>query len=155
MTATDSADVSIWRQFVRKLIGQLSAEERELLMRWAQQLLDVRSANTSTREKIKQAARVAAQCKPILPVVKLIGREVKRLGWDDRGLPARVSLSALLVGVTLFGWAGSGIAAFGGAIGVPLWIVFGAGAGFAAIIIDEIRRTKIPPKAPPGKHDAV
>ncbi|WP_368413036.1 hypothetical protein [Dongia sp.] len=155
MTATDKADVGIWRQFVRKLIGQLNAEERELLMRWAQQLLDVRSANTSTREKIKQAARVATQCKPILPVVKLIGREVKRLGWDDRGLPARVSLSAVLVSVTLFGWAGSGIAAFGGAIAVPLWIVFGAGAGFAAIIIDEVRRTKIPPKTPPGKHDAV
>ena len=44
---------------------------------------------------------------------------------------------------TLTRAAGQGavIVALGGAIGVPLWVVFGAGGAFAGLLIEEIERT--------------
>ena len=40
--------------------------------------------------------------------------------------------------IALFGGQGAGIAALGAAIGVPLWVVFGAGAAFAGVLYEEI-----------------
>ncbi|MCX7144191.1 MAG: hypothetical protein NT123_24775, partial [Proteobacteria bacterium] len=78
--------------------------------------------------------------KVIEPFVQTIGREIKRMGWDDRSWPARIGLGAAAVALFLPGKGAAGLAAFGGAISVPLWIVFGAGGAFAGVIIDEINR---------------
>lgn len=40
----------------------------------------------------------------------------------------------------MFSGQGAGIAALGGAIGVPLWVVFGAGGAFVGVFIDEAKR---------------
>jgi hypothetical protein len=37
---------------------------------------------------------------------------------------------------------GAGIAALGGAIGLPLWVVFGAGGAFLGVLIEEIRKSR-------------
>jgi len=36
--------------------------------------------------------------------------------------------------------SGAGLAAFGTAIGLPLWIVLGAGGAFAGMIVDEVSK---------------
>jgi hypothetical protein len=56
------------------------------------------------------------------------------------------------VGVALFGGQSAGIAALGTAIGVPLWVVFGAGAAFAKSLHSELgRKSATPPTEDPGK----
>ena len=57
-------------------------------------------------------------------------------------LPARLGISAAALGLLFFSGQAAGIAAMGGAIGVPLWIVFGAGGTFAGVLIDEIKKRK-------------
>jgi hypothetical protein len=89
---------------------------------------------------MKQAVSVSIESKAIVPFVKMRGRELKRLGWDERSLPARLGLSAAAFAALLLSGQGAGIAALGGAIGVPLWIVFGAGGAFAGVLIEEIQR---------------
>lgn len=63
------------------------------------------------------------------------------MGWDERSWMARLGLPGILIGAVVFGGEGAGIAAFGGAIGVPLWIVLGGGGAFAGRLLEEINRT--------------
>lgn len=47
-------------------------------------------------------------------------------------------MGGVLVTLTALGNAGAGIAAFGGAIGVPLWLVVGSGGLVLGTIIDKL-----------------
>lgn len=49
-----------------------------------------------------------------------------------------MGLSAAAVGLAVFGNQAAGIAALGSAIGVPLWIVLGAGSMFADQLLKEL-----------------
>ena len=77
----------------------------------------------------------------------LVARSFKALAWDNRGLAARLALGGAIVGVVFFGGQGAGIAALGTAIGVPLWVVFGAGSAFLGVLYDEIMRREPNPRA--------
>lgn len=72
----------------------------------------------------------------------MVGRELKRLGWDERGLKGRLGVGGAATGLLLFGSQGAGIAALGTAFAVPLWVVFGAGATFIGVLYDEITSKK-------------
>jgi hypothetical protein len=72
--------------------------------------------------------------------LEYLGVEIKRVGWDQRGLPERITLSAAAVAALIFSGQGAGIAALGGAIGVPLWVVFGAGGAFIGVLIEGAQR---------------
>lgn len=49
------------------------------------------------------------------------------------------------VAMTIFGGANAGIAALGGAIGVPLWVVLGGGSMFAKYLYDELTEKRAKP----------
>lgn len=88
--------------------------------------------------KAKKALILTAKSKVVLPALKIIAKQSKKYGWDNRSVAQRLGMGAAAVGITLFGGANAGIAALGGAIGVPLWMVLGGGAMFAKYLIDEI-----------------
>jgi hypothetical protein len=117
-----------------------SEQEREALLAWMVQLLHVRDSSLSTLQKAKTAVRLTATSKVVWPVAKMLGHEVKRLGWDERGTKSRLGIVGAGVGLALFGGQGAGIAALGTAIGVPLWVVLGAGAYFAPVLIEELSK---------------
>ena len=117
-----------------------SEQEREALLLWMVQLLQVRDSSLSSVQKAKQAVVLTTRSKVIWPMVKLLANEVKRVGWEERGTKSRFGIAGASVGLALFGTQGAGIAALGGAIGVPLWVVLGAGAYFAPVLIDELRK---------------
>ena len=97
------------------LIGkELTPHELSAL---SQNLLDTYNSKLTRVAKLKKA-------------VTLTGKAVKELGWDNRGLSGRLGIATAIATVVVFGGQGAGIAALGTAIGVPLWVVFGAGAAF-------------------------
>ena len=134
------------KQLATKIIAATNSTEKEALRVWIERLLALRASDVSIAQKTKQAISLTIESKVILPTVKIIGREIKRLAWDERGLKSRLSLGGAAVGVALFGGQGAGIAALGTAIGVPLWVVFGAGAAFAGVLYEEITGKKLNPK---------
>jgi hypothetical protein len=67
---------------------------------------------------------------------------MKRLAWDDRSVKARFGLSGAAIAALAFGGQGAGIVALGTGIGVPLWVVFGAGAAFLGVLYEEITDKK-------------
>jgi hypothetical protein len=51
-------------------------------------------------------------------------------------------MGAAATGVALFGGQGAGVAALGTAVGVPLWVIFGAGGAFMGVLYEELTGKK-------------
>ncbi len=79
-------------------------------------------------------------------ILKIIGAEAKRIGWDERSWAVRFLVCGALIGLGWFGGESAGIAAFGTAFAVPIWIVLGGGSGLVGILVDEIQEYSRTPK---------
>lgn len=130
------------RQLAVRIASTANASEKEAIRLWIERLLEIKASNLPAMQKAKQAVLVTGASNVVLPTVKMIARETKRLAWDDRGLKGRLGVGGAAVGLALFGGQGAGIAALGTAIGVPLWVVFGAGAAFLGVLYEEITGKK-------------
>lgn len=123
---------------IQYLNERLSDEEREALVGWARDLLAVRSGTESAMRKARRALGVTYRRKVVTTLLSTTAASLKDLAWDDRSWSARLGLGAAAITAASFGMQGAGIAALGSAIGVPLWIVLGAGGSFAGMLIDEL-----------------
>jgi hypothetical protein len=130
------------RALAVRIASQANPAEKEALSRWIEHLLEIKASNLPALQKAKQAISLTASDGVVLPAVKIIAREIKRLGWDDRSVPARLGLGVAAVGLAYFRGQGAGIVALGGGVGVPLWVVFGAGATFLGVLYEVITGTK-------------
>jgi hypothetical protein len=111
------------------LIGkELAPRELSAL---SEDLLSTYNSNLPSIAKVKQSAT-------------LIGKALKELGWDNRGLSGRLGIATAIATAVIFGGQGAGIAALGTAIGVPLWVVFGAGAAFLGEIYERFTGKRRP-----------
>jgi hypothetical protein len=109
-----------------------------MLLAWAQRLLVIRKSDLPIHSKAIQAVRATQESKAIWPLLKVTSKELKRVGWDDRSWKSRLGLGAVVATLATVGSAGAGIAALGGGIGLPLWVVFGAGGTFIGLLADEL-----------------
>jgi hypothetical protein len=120
------------------ILQKFSDQECQSLLVWMQGLLEIKSKEITLRQKTKAALELTAKEKIVWPIMKVLAKEIKRISWDERSTKARFGLAGAGAGITLFGSQGAGIAAFGTAIGVPLWIVLGAGSTFAGVLTEEL-----------------
>jgi hypothetical protein len=141
-------EVSSQQQIAIRIAESASLTEREALKLWVKGLLDIRSADVSRLTKAKRALSITITNKVLWPIIKLISREMKRYGWDNRNTSTRFGLTGAAVGLVLFGGQTAGIAALGGAVGVPLWIAISSGALFAHTLYSELIG-KSPQPSPP------
>lgn len=118
------------RSFVMVMGKELTPSEVQGL---ATELSALQRENVSVATKLKRGTGLVAVA-------------VKDLAWDNRGLPARMGISAAILAAIAFGGQGAGIAALGTAIGVPLWVVFGAGAAFIGDLYERLSGSKHQPK---------
>jgi hypothetical protein len=138
MTTNDKEGLS--RQLAITIAATATELERTALEKWANDLLRIRDCDIDTLEKAKQAIELTLDAEVVWPAVTILGSEIKRVGWDERSLPARLGLSGVALAATVFSGKAAGIAALGTAVGVPLWVVFGAGGTFIGVLIDEISK---------------
>ncbi len=122
------------------ILQRLSPSEREALMRFLEDLLRIRASDASSTEKLKQTANAMRGATKLWPVLREMGGILKQHAWNGRSSPTRWGMMGAAGALAVFGSQGMGIAAFGGAIGLPLWIVFGAGAALAKSMINNLRR---------------
>lgn len=126
------------KQLAVRIAENVTTTEREALKVWAITLLELRETKIPRIQKAKQALSITIRSNVIWPALKIITRQMKALGWDTRSPAQRFGLGGVAVALTFFSGSSAGIAALGGAIGVPLWIVFGAGAMFARYLYEEL-----------------
>jgi hypothetical protein len=126
------------REVAQRIAASADEVERAKLLAWAFRLVQIRDGSGSLFAKGRDALSVTFSEGVAWPVVKLIGAEMRRLAWDERGLIWRAGFITAIAGGILTGGSGAGIAALGGAIGVPLWLVLGAGGSFLAMLYEEL-----------------
>lgn len=125
----------------KAIVVAAKPEELDALSAWAQTMLDIKASKISAVQKAKSAILASTDRKVLAPILQVTWKELKRVGWEERSLPARMAMGGAVAALTISG-QGAGIVALGGAIGVPLFVVFGAGSALAGVIIDEVRRKK-------------
>ena len=128
------------REIANLIVESASPQERTALQTWAQYLLDIKYSNSSALTKLIKSLSLSNAAKAALPIVKIVLRRTKKHVWDNRSTTARMGMGGILVGASIFGGKNAGIAALGTAIGVPLWVVFGAGASFLNVLREELLR---------------
>jgi hypothetical protein len=140
-------EVSSQQQIAIRIAESATQIEREAMKVWLRGLLDIRSSNISSLAKAKKALGITVANKVLWPMIKLIYREIKRYAWDNRSAKVRRSYAGVALALATVGGQSAGIAAMGGAIAVPLWVVFGAGAAFAPILLRAFFETDQPPSS--------
>ncbi|MGV2101595.1 hypothetical protein [Rhizobium sp. 21-4511-3d] len=135
------------KQVALAVVTAATPSENQALRSWLSELLTIRNSKTNSISKAKQALTVTAQSKVIWPVIQIIAKQVKKRGWDDRSKSQRFGIGGVAVGVALFGGQSAGIAALGTAVGVPLWVVLGAGSMFAQHLYSELVGSATAPEA--------
>jgi hypothetical protein len=138
--ATGMSSKSALPSWLERILSRLSVEEREELKAFFEALLQIRNSDASPRKKLRRTTEAVRDAKTLWPVLREVGRVAKQHTWDDRGPSMRWGMAGAGAALVLFGGQGVGIAAFGGAIGLPLWIVFGAGAALARNVVDSLGR---------------
>lgn len=133
-----SKDEDQQRQLAISVIRDATATDREALKIWAGSLLDLRGREMPVISKAKEAVLITSRAKVIWPLLKTVSKQVKKFGWDNRSVSQRLGIGAAGAALALFGPAQAGVAALGGGVAVPLWIVFGAGAMFARHLYEEL-----------------
>lgn len=130
------------RKVALTIVERATPTELQALHNWAHGLLEIRDKPASKLEKARQAIGLTLSSKVIWPAVKIVASKARAIGWDDRSRTGRFGIIGAATGIALFGGQSAGIAALGTAIGVPLWIVLGAGASFANLLIEEVVRQR-------------
>ncbi len=135
-------DSSKHRQLAVAIVRDISPKDLVAVQAWAEGLIAIKEGNQSRLNKARAAIALTLVSKIVWPAVKSAAATTKKIGWDDRSSTARLGLAGAGVGLALFGGQSAGIAALGTAIGLPLWIVLGAGSAFAGVFVEEIRRAR-------------
>lgn len=154
------------RQLAVRVLSNADDVQKKALSDWAEGLLIIRNSNKSAVIKGRSALEFTAKSKILIPLLKIIAKEIKidqfdasnlkfenknamkqsiKSFWNNRSFPTKIGIGASSVALMLFGTQGAGIAAFGTAIGVPLWVVLGAGATFAGVLYEEATGRKFEP----------
>lgn len=131
-------------RLARQLQESLAPEEREILLDWLVELLEIRESHVSASLKFARAIRATVRRRTVVTILKTTGRPFVRLAWADRTWMARLAMLGVVV--TSLVWRGhqAGIALLGTAVAVPLWVVFGSGAVVAGWMVDSLRDS-LPP----------
>lgn len=125
-------------KIIQDAIEKMSNEDRQLVLVWAQKVQDITSReDLSTGDKLRQLNDLDT-APAVRAFLSALLAALKQHLWDDRSWPARGALSGLTLGVVALGGQGAGIAALGGAIGVPLFLLTAAGGALLGTVISEI-----------------
>lgn len=136
MTDEQSRDT----RFAVAVVDAVPPEHHLALKAWADRLVVIADSPAPRWQKAKEAMRATRASEVIWPALKTVAKQIKRAGWDTRSGPAKAFVSVAAVSAAVFGGKAAGVAALGTAVGVPLWVVFGAGAGFATAVAKEVSR---------------
>ena len=129
-------------ELAQRVWAQTAPDERDALITWLHKLATIRDSGAPTPRRAYLALKCTLTSKAVVPLAKQLGRECKRHGWDERSSKWRAFLGGSAAGLLLLGTQGAGIAALGGAIGVPLWLVVGGGAAVLDALLDSSKSNK-------------
>src|SRR6266481_856646 len=110
-------------------------EDRVLAIRWLGQSRDVVASDVSSIQKLKQLNALINSRTAIVAIAKSVSETASNYRKSNLPWSIKIALPATLAAIPFVGGHAAGIAAFGGALGVPvLLLVFLGTAGITSII---------------------
>jgi restriction system protein len=110
-------------------------QDRVLAIRWLSQSRDIVASDARSFEKLKQLNALINSRTAIVAIAKSVSEAASNYRKSSLPWSMKIALPATLAAIPLVGVHGAGIAAFGGALGVPvLLLVFLGTAGISSII---------------------
>jgi restriction system protein len=111
------------------------AEDRVLAIQWLGESRAVVASDLRPVEKFKKLNALINSRTTIVAIAKSVSEAVSNYRKSDLPLSMKIALPATLAAIPLVGGHAAGIAAFGGALGVPvLLLIFLGAAGITSII---------------------
>ena len=124
-------------KFLKKAIEAVSSEQDRIeILDWLNLVRAFLSdSNLSKMEKFKRIYAISDSKKTIKILLNSLSETVKNYKNSDMSLSVKIALPVTLAALAVFGGQGAGIAAFGGAIGIPIvLIIFLGTAGITSIL---------------------
>jgi restriction system protein len=110
-------------------------EDRVVAIRWLSQSRDVVASDMRPLDKFRQLNALINSRATIVAIAKSVSEAVKNYRKSNLPWSMKIALPATLAAIPLVGGHAAGIAAFGGALGVPvLLLIFLGAAGITSII---------------------
>jgi restriction system protein len=110
-------------------------EDRVLAIRWLSQSRDIVGSDARSIEKLKRLNALINSRTAIVAIAKSVSEAASNYRKSSLPWSIKIALPATLAAIPLVGGHAAGIAAFGGALGVPvLLLVFLGTAGITSII---------------------
>jgi restriction system protein len=110
-------------------------EDRVLAIHWLSQSRDIVASDASSFQKLKQLNALINSRATITAIAKRVSETASNYRKSNLPLSMKIALPATLAAIPFVGGHAAGIAAFGGALGVPvLLLVFLGAAGITSII---------------------
>lgn len=116
----DEIDASKQQEIARALVNSSSDPERVVLLRWAEGMIRIRESQLPALKKLSSAAQLMRKNNTLWPVLKRLVHQLKVVGWNKLTWKGRLGYGAIFLTLVTIGNQAAGIAALGGAIGVPL-----------------------------------
>lgn len=110
-------------------------EDRKLAIQWLSQSRDVVASDLRSIDKFKELNGLINSRTAIVAIANSVSESVSNYRKSNLPLPMKIALPATLAAIPLVGGQAAGVAAFGGALGVPvLLLIFLGAAGITSII---------------------
>ena len=123
------------------VVNNLNRSEINDLKIWANRVREIQvDSNLSYREKIK-SIKLLDNKRAFKSLTKIVKDRTKKT-WKKASWAKRLGVIGAGGALLTVGGSGAGIAALGGAIGLPLFLLTAAGGALIGTVIDELDRKK-------------
>jgi hypothetical protein len=103
---------------------------------WSRALTDIRLSDRPAGQKVAAIVALTRERKAGWPLLKLLGRAIRALIWDARSWRFRLSVASLIAVFVVYGTSAAALIPLMAGIRLPLWILVGAAAFIAGMILD-------------------
>ncbi len=120
-------------------LDSLKEEERIQLLVWAENVKAIQKDKSLTKKK-KISRLIKLSNSNTFKSCSKLAMSYSKKYWKNASYAERLGIIGAGGALTLVGFGGAGIAALGGAIGVPLFLITAAGGTFIGTIIDKLNK---------------
>jgi len=118
------------------------AEDRVLAIQWLSESRAIVASDLGPVEKFKELNALISSRTAIVAIAKSVSEAVSNYRKSELPLSMKIALPATLAAIPLVGGHAAGIAAFGGAVGVPVLLLIFLGTAGITSIIEAVATTR-------------
>ncbi|WP_452233054.1 hypothetical protein [Lacinutrix sp. MEBiC02595] len=123
------------------IVEKLNTSEKEEILAWAKNVKEIQNdKNLNVKDKIKSLKELDNKT-AFISLGKIIKTKTKK-SWKNASWAKRLGVIGASGALLTVSGSGAGIAALGGAIGLPLFLVTAAGGTLIGTLIDELSKNK-------------